>query len=99
MKNQIKDEEIEKIKKQLPLAGAYKIISGMINGAYAPNTIKAMINQQRTMNPGVLQAAKVLCELNDKSKFQNSDNSGYKRQINKVRIINQSKTKQNESNE
>jgi hypothetical protein len=70
MKNQIKDEEIEKIKKQLPGAGAYLIISGMINGAYRPNTIGAMLNQHRTMNPGVLQAAKELIEIINQGKTQ-----------------------------
>jgi hypothetical protein len=63
MKNLIKSEEIEKIKKQLPLAGTYKIISGMLNGAYKPNTIKAMMNQHRTMSPAVLQEAKRLIEI------------------------------------
>jgi len=63
MKNLIKDEEIEKIKKQLPSAGAYKIISDMLNGAYKANTVKAMINQQRTMKPAVLDAAKKLIKI------------------------------------
>jgi len=70
MKKQIKSEEIEKIKKQLPRAGAYEVISGMVNGAYKPNTIKAMMNQQRTMNPGVLQEAKRLIEIINQGKTQ-----------------------------
>lgn len=91
MKNLIKDEEIKKIKKQLPLAGAYKIISGMINGAYKPNTIKAMINQQRTMNPGVLQAAKQLVEINNNSNIPQKENAGYKREVVSMKIINRTK--------
>ena len=63
MKNQIKSEETENIKKQLPLAGAYTIISGLLNGALKPNTVKAMMNQQRTMKPEVLEAAKKLIEM------------------------------------
>jgi len=75
MKKQIKDEEIEKIKKQLPSAGAYKIISGMLNGAYKPNTVKAMINQERTMSPAVLLEAKRLIEIiNPTNTDQNESN-------------------------
>jgi len=75
MKNLIKSEEIENIKKQLPLAGAYKVISGMVNGAYKPNTIKAMMNQQRTMNPGVLQEAKRLIEIINQGKPNQNEKS------------------------
>jgi len=75
MKNLIKDEEIEKIKKQLPSAGAYKIISDMLNGAYKANTVKAMINQQRTMKPAVLEAAQKLIEIiNPTNTEQNESN-------------------------
>ena len=75
LKNLIKSEEISKIKKQLPCAGAYQVISGMINGAYKPNTIKAMMNQQRTMNPGVLQAAKELIDIINKGKTDQNEKS------------------------
>lgn len=73
MKKQIKSAEIEKIKKQLPRAGAYEVISGMVNGAYKPNTIKAMMNQQRTMNPGVLQESKRLIEIINQGKTQTNE--------------------------
>lgn len=75
MKNQIKGEEIEKIKKQLPGAGAYLIISGMINGKYKPGTIAAMLNQHRTMNPGVLQAAKELIDIINQGKTKHNENN------------------------
>lgn len=75
MAKQKKDTEIEKIKKQLPLTGAYKIISGMVNGAYKPNTIKAMLNQQRTMNGGVLQAAKELIEIVNQGNTKPNENN------------------------
>lgn len=91
MKNLIKSEEIEKIKNQLPIAGAYKTISGMINGVYKPNTIKAMINQQRTMNPGVLQAAKQLIEINNNSNTPKPDNAGYKREVVSMKLTNKTK--------
>jgi hypothetical protein len=63
----------------------------MINGAYKPNTIRAMLNQQRTMNPGVLQAAKQLIELRNNGKIQQSPNAGYKREIKSINIINTNK--------
>jgi hypothetical protein len=75
MKKQIKDEEIEKIKKQLPRAGAYQVISGMVNGAYRPRTIAAMLNQDRTMNTGVLQEAKRLIEIINQGKTKPNENN------------------------
>lgn len=99
MKNLIKSEEIEKIKKELPRVGSYKLISGMINGAYKPNTIKAMINQQRTMNPGVFQAAKSVIELMKSGENMPSEISGYNRQVSVSIIINPTNTNGNESNE
>lgn len=63
MEKQITSENIKKIKSQLPKRGVYVIISGMVNGAYTPLTIKAMMNQRRTMNPGVFQEAKRLVEI------------------------------------
>lgn len=75
MENQILNEEILLIKKQLPSKGAYEIISGMVNGAYRPNTIRAMLNQKRTMNPGVLQEAKRLIEIINQGKTRTNEDS------------------------
>jgi hypothetical protein len=73
MKKQTNSEEISKIKKQLPGAGAYLVISGMINGAYKPATIGAMLNQHRTMNPGVLQAAQELIDIINQANTQTNE--------------------------
>ena len=81
MKKQTNSEEIKKIKEMLPRVGAYNMISGMINGAYAPNTIKAMLNQQRKMNPGVLDAAKCVVEILQQGKELPLNVTGYKRQV------------------
>lgn len=75
MEKQISNEEILLIKKQLPGKGAYQVISGMVNGAYKPNTIKAMFNMARTMNPGVLQEAKRLIEIINQGKTKPNENN------------------------
>lgn len=75
MKKQTNSEEIEKIKKMLPRAGAYQMIETMINGAYKANTIRAMLNGSRTMKTIVFEAAKKLAEtINPINTIENEDN-------------------------
>lgn len=74
MQNQISKEDIQKIKSQLPKRGAYEIIAGMVNNAYKPQTIKAMLNGNRTINPGVFQEAKRLVEIMNPNTLENETN-------------------------
>ena len=73
MQKQILTEELLLIKKQLPTKGSALIISGMVHGAYTPGTIKQMLNGWRSINPGVLQAAKELIDIINQAKPKSNE--------------------------
>lgn len=54
-------QEIAKIKKELP-RGSYAILARMMKGRYKADTIKAMLNGQRTMKPAVLETVRRFLE-------------------------------------